>query len=157
MNKITPFLWFDDKAEEAARFYVSIFGNGRIAHVMRHGDNAPQPKGSVLSVEFEIEGQTFTALNGGPHYRLTPAISFFVNCETQAEIDRLWQALAEGGEPMRCGWVTDRFGVTWQIVPQRLLSLLEDADPARSARVWQALMGMIKLDIAALEAAHAGR
>lgn len=157
MQKITPFLWFDGKAEEAARFYVSVFPSSRIVQVDRWGEGAPFPKGSVMGVEFELEGLRFSALNGGPMFTFTPAISFFVSCETQAEIDALWdRLLAGGGKPQQCGWLTDRFGVSWQIVPEGLRPLIHDEDPARAARVIQAMMQMVKLDLAALKRAHAG-
>lgn len=157
MQKIMPFLWFDDQAEEAAAFYTSIFANSRILNAARYGEGAPRPKGSVMSVTFELEGQTFTALNGGPaHAGFTPAISFFVSCATQAEVDALWDKLVAGGAPMQCGWLRDKFGLTWQIVPKVLGELLGDPDPARSKRVMEAMLKMVKLDIATLERAHAG-
>lgn len=145
--KITPFLWFDNQAEPAAEFYVSIFANSRITHVGRAG-------GAVQTVSFEIDGQRITALNGGPHYRINEAISFFVNCESQAEVDFFWEKFAEGGKELQCGWITDRFGVTWQVVPSALPGWLQDPDPARARRVAQVMFGMKKLDIARLEAAH---
>ena len=144
MHKITPFLWFDGRAEEAANFYVSIFKNAKIESA------------SPMSVTFELEGQKFYALNGGPEYAFTPAISFFVSCETQQEIDNYWDRLAEGGAVQQCGWLTDKFGLTWQIVPSVLFPLLQDKDPKKSTRVMQAMMKMVKLDIAQLQQAHQG-
>jgi predicted 3-demethylubiquinone-9 3-methyltransferase (glyoxalase superfamily) len=155
MKKITPFLWFDGQAEEAMNFYTSIFKNSRILSVQRCGDAGPGPKGSVLTGTFELEGQQFMALNGGPHYKLTPAFSLFVSCETQAEVDELWDKLTSGGgQPLRCGWLTDKFGVSWQIIPRILGELLYDPDPKKSARVMQAMMQMVKLDIAGLKRAY---
>jgi predicted 3-demethylubiquinone-9 3-methyltransferase (glyoxalase superfamily) len=154
MQTITPFLWFDDKAEEAAQFYTSIFPNSTIGEVRRYGDAGPGPKGSAMSVSFNLDGQDFIALNGGPHYSFTPAVSFFVNCETQAEVDRLWDSLCDGGKPLRCGWLTDRYGLSWQIVPSALGRLLGDPDPAKSRRVMAAMMQMIKLDADALQRAY---
>jgi predicted 3-demethylubiquinone-9 3-methyltransferase (glyoxalase superfamily) len=156
MQKITPFLWFDGKAEEAAEFYVSVFKNARIVDVMRYGEAGPGPEGSVLTMTFEIEGQQFVALNGGPHFSFTPAISFLVASHTQEELDGLWGKLLEGGAAMQCGWLTDKYGVTWQIVPAMLDDLLRDKDAAKSARVMAAMLGMIKLDIAALKKAYEG-
>lgn len=158
MQKITPFLWFDGKAEAAAAFYISVFKNAKIVEIRRFGDAGPAPKGSVMTVTFEIEGQQFVALNGGPQYKFTPATSWLVSCETQAEVDALWAKLtADGGAPVRCGWLTDKYGVSWQIVPKILGELLQDPDPARSSRVMAAMLGMIKLDIAALQRAYDGR
>jgi predicted 3-demethylubiquinone-9 3-methyltransferase (glyoxalase superfamily) len=156
MQKITTFLWFDGQAEEAANFYISIFKNSKVGRILRHGDAGPGPKGSVLTVEFQLEGQQFVALNGGPQYQFTPAISLFVNCETQDEIDDLWEKLTAGGKEVQCGWLTDRFGVSWQIVPSILLNLLADQDAAKSQRVMQAMMKMVKFDIAALQKAAKG-
>lgn len=157
MQKISPCLWFDTQAEEAARFYTSIFPNSKIVNVAYYGDAGPRPKGTVLTVTFELDGQTFTALNGGPQFPFTPAISFFVSCATQAEVDGLWdQLLGGGGKPMQCGWLTDKFGVSWQIVPEILPELLQGSDAAKARRVMEAMMKMIKLDIAALERAAAG-
>lgn len=153
-QKITPFLWFDDKAEDAANFYVSIFKNSRIGTVRRYGDAGPGPKGKVMTLTFELDGQPFFALNGGPHYTFSPAVSFFVNCETQQEVDELWDRLSAGGQPLRCGWLTDKFGLTWQIIPSVLGELLGDKDPEKSARVMQAMMQMVKLDIAGLKQAY---
>jgi predicted 3-demethylubiquinone-9 3-methyltransferase (glyoxalase superfamily) len=154
MQKITPFLWFDDKADEAARFYTSIFKNSTIGEVRRYGDAGPRPKGSVMSVSFNLDGQEFIALNGGPHFTFTPAVSMFVNCETQQEVDELWEKLCEGGEPVRCGWLKDRYGLSWQIVPSALGRMLQDEDAARSRRVMEAMMKMIKLDVSALRHAY---
>jgi predicted 3-demethylubiquinone-9 3-methyltransferase (glyoxalase superfamily) len=154
MQKIAPCLWFDGKAEEAARFYISIFKNSKIGDVMRYGDAGPGPKGSVLSVTFEIEGQEFMGLNGGPQFKFSPAISFFVKCETQAEVDALWTKLLEGGAPQQCGWLTDKFGVPWQIVPTILGELLQDKDPKKADRVMRAMLGMVKLDIDGLKRAY---
>jgi predicted 3-demethylubiquinone-9 3-methyltransferase (glyoxalase superfamily) len=151
MQKISPFLWFDGKAEEAANLYTSVFKNSRIVSVSRQGD------GSVMSVTFELEGMEFIALNGGPHFTFTPAISLFVKCETQAEVDALWDKLtADGGEKSRCGWLKDKFGVSWQIIPTALGRMLADKDPARSRRVMAAMLQMDKIDIAALQRAYDG-
>jgi len=155
MQKITPFLWFDDKAEEAAHFYASIFKNSKVVDVTRYGAAGPKPQGSVMSATFELEGQQFIALNGGPHFTFSPAISFFVTCETQDEVDWFWQKLSEGGEPNRCGWLRDKFGVSWQIVPAALGRMLQDPDAGKSSRVMQAMLKMHKLDIAGLEEAYA--
>jgi predicted 3-demethylubiquinone-9 3-methyltransferase (glyoxalase superfamily) len=155
VQKITPFLWFDGKAEEAAKFYTSIFANSKITKTTRYGASGPGAKGSVMSVIFELEGQEFYALNGGPQFAFTPAISLFVNCETQAEVDALWEKLSAGGAKQRCGWLTDQFGVTWQVVPKALGRLLQDEDPAKSQAVMRAMMQMDKIDIAGLERAHA--
>jgi predicted 3-demethylubiquinone-9 3-methyltransferase (glyoxalase superfamily) len=157
MQKISPFLWFDGKAEEAANLYVSIFKNSKIVGVSRYGEGSPGPKGSVMTVAFQLEGQQFTALNGGPQFHFTEAISFFVNCETQEEVDHLWEKLSAGGEPGQCGWLKDRFGVSWQIVPSILPKLLGDTDPAKSARVMQAMLKMHKIDITALKEAYGAR
>ncbi|HJU30163.1 MAG TPA: VOC family protein [Hyphomicrobiaceae bacterium] len=157
MQKISPFLWFDGKAEEAANLYTSVFKNSRIVNVTRYGDGAPQPKGTAMSVTFELEGMEFMALNGGPHFTFTPAISLFVKCETQAEVDALWDELtADGGEKGRCGWLKDKFGVSWQIIPTALGRMLQDTDAARSRRVMGAMLRMDKIDIAALQRAYDG-
>ena len=155
VQSITPFLWFDREAEDAAKFYVSLFDNSRITHVSRYGDAGPGPKGSVMVVSFALEGRPFTALNGGPHYRLSEAFSLMVNCTAQADIDRLWTALGEGGSYNVCGWLKDRFGLSWQVNYAGLPDLLT-GDPARSARVMSAMMAMRKPDIRALEDAAAG-
>jgi len=149
MQKITPFLWFNDNAEEAMNFYVSIFRNSKVGSVNRYGDAGPGPKGSVMSATFQLEGQEFMALNGGPEYKFTPAISLFVSCETQAEVDELWQKLSAGGKPGRCGWLQDKFGLSWQIIPTALPRLL--GDPSRSQRVMKAMLQMDKIDIRGLE------
>jgi predicted 3-demethylubiquinone-9 3-methyltransferase (glyoxalase superfamily) len=156
MQKITPFLWFDGKAEEAMNFYLSVFKNSKAGEITRYGDAGPGPKGSVMTVSFEIEGQNFMALNGGPHFCLTEAFSLFVNCEGQGEVDRLWETLSEGGEKGPCGWLKDKFGLSWQIVPSGFLDLITDPDPAKSRRAMEAMMKMGKLDLAALKRAHAG-
>lgn len=150
MQRITPFLWFDQNAEEAANFYVSIFTNSRIV------STTPGPNGRAMHVVFQLEGQDFFALNGGPHYSFTPAISLFVSCTTQDEVDTLWEKLAAGGTMQQCGWVTDKFGVTWQVIPEILGGLLHDPDPVRSQRVMQAMLQMQKIDIAKLKEAHGG-
>ena len=156
MQKITPFLWFDHQAEEAVRFYTSLFKNSKLGDVVRYGEAGPGPKGSVMWISFELEGQQFHALNGGPnpHFEFSPAISFFVDCKSQDEIDTLWAKLSDGGQVQQCGWLTDKFGITWQIVPTVLGQMLRDPDPAKSTRVMQAMMKMIKLDIAELESAY---
>ena len=157
MQKITPFLWFDDQAEEAMNFYTSIFKNSKIGQVSRYGDAGPGPKGSVMVGTFTIEGQEFMALNGGPIYNFTPAMSFVVNCETQEEVDYYWDKLiAGGGKPNRCGWLTDKFGLSWQIVPTALAELMSSGDPEKSNRVMQALLKMDKLIIADLRKAYEG-
>jgi predicted 3-demethylubiquinone-9 3-methyltransferase (glyoxalase superfamily) len=157
MQKITPCLWFDDQAEEAARFYTSIFKNSRIREVTYYGEGTPRPKGSVLTVRFELDGQEFLALNGGPHFKFNEAVSFIVNCKTQKEVDRMWEKLSAGPEKEQCGWLKDKYGVSWQIVPTVLGKMLSDPDPARAARVQQALMRMKKLDIKGLEKAYGQR
>jgi len=155
MQKITPFLWFNDNAEEAMNFYVSIFKNSKIGNVSRNGDNGPGPKGSMMVGTFYLDGQEFMALNGGPHYKLTPAFSLLVNCETQEEIDYYWEKLtADGGKPVQCGWLEDKFGVSWQIVPNMLGELMSKGDPEKTGRMMQALWSMVKLDIAELRRAY---
>jgi predicted 3-demethylubiquinone-9 3-methyltransferase (glyoxalase superfamily) len=154
MRKITPFLWFDGNAEQAVHFYASIFKDSKIGTVMRYGDAGPGPKGSVMTVAFELNGQEFIGLNGGPTYKFTPAVSFMVHCETQEEVDEYWDKLSEGGAPNVCGWLQDKYGLSWQIVPTALLRMLEDKDPAKSNRVMQAMMKMTKLDISELQAAY---
>ena len=153
MQKITPFLWFDNQAEEAAKFYVSIFKNSKIGTISRYGDAGPGPKGSAMVVTFEIEGQQFMALNGGPQFKFTEATSFLVNCETQEEVDALWEKLSAGGSKDRCGWLKDKYGLSWQIVPTVLGKLMSDPDPERSKRVMQVMLTMDKLDIKRLEEA----
>jgi predicted 3-demethylubiquinone-9 3-methyltransferase (glyoxalase superfamily) len=155
-TQITPFLWFDSQAEEAAKFYVSIFSNSRILEIVRYGDAGPGPTGSVMTVAFELNGLTLTALNGGPLFRFNESISFAVSCETQAQVDALWQALSAGGQQNRCGWLKDRYGLSWQVVPTVLPQLLVDNDPAKARRAMEAMLQMGKLDIAALKRAHAG-
>jgi predicted 3-demethylubiquinone-9 3-methyltransferase (glyoxalase superfamily) len=156
MQKITPFLWFDGKAEEAMNFYVSIFKDSKVVNVSRYGDAGPGPKGSVMSATFELNGQQFYALNGGPHFTFTPAISFFVNCETQEEVDELWEKLSAGGEKSQCGWLKDQYGLSWQIIPSILGRLLQDKDPEKSKRVMNAMLQMTKIDIARLQQAYNG-
>ncbi len=150
MQTITPFLWFDDNAEEAMNFYTSIFEGSKVGELMRYGDAGPGPAGSVLGGSFELLGKEFKFVNGGPHYSFTPAVSLFVSCETQEEVDDLWEKLTEGGKEDRCGWLTDRFGLSWQIVPDALGELLGDPDPARAQRVMEAMLKMTKLDIQTL-------
>jgi len=156
-QKITPFLWFDKQAEEAAQFYVSIFKNSKILNVSRYGDAGPGPKGSVMVVNFQIAGQEFTALNGGPLFKFSEAFSFVVNCENQQEVDEYWSKLTSGGgQESQCGWLKDKFGFSWQIVPTALARLMSDKDPANASRVMQALLQMKKIDIATLEEAAKG-
>ena len=157
MQKITPFLWFNGQAEEAMNFYVSVFKHAKAGAVTRSGAGGPGPQGPVMSVTFELEGQQFIALNGGPHFNFTPAISFFVDCKTQDEVDGLWEKLSAGGEKSRCGWLKDKFGLSWQIIPGALSELLRDPDPEKSKRVLQAMMQMTKIDIAGLRHAYDGR
>jgi predicted 3-demethylubiquinone-9 3-methyltransferase (glyoxalase superfamily) len=155
MQRITPFLWFDGKAEEAMNLYVSVFKSSKIVSVTRYGEGGPGPAGAVMSATFQLEGQEFFALNGGPEFTFSPAISFFVNCETQQEVDELWERLSEGGEKGRCGWLKDRFGLSWQIIPSALGELLGDKDAEKSARVMKAMLQMDKIDIQALRQAYA--
>jgi Uncharacterized protein conserved in bacteria len=161
MQKITPFLWFDHKAEEAVNFYTSIFKNSKIGKIARYDEAgekvAGRPAGSVMTVEFELEGQDFIALNGGPQFKFTEAISFVVNCETQAELDYYWEKLIAGGEEVQCGWLKDKFGLSWQVVPTVLGELLSSKDAAESQRVMEAMLKMVKLDIKKLQAAAAGK
>ena len=154
MKKITPFLWFDDKAEEAMNFYISIFKNSKILSVNRYGEGGPGPKGTVMTATFQLDGQEFTALNGGPQFTFTEAISFYVNCETQQEVNELWEKLSEGGEKGQCGWLKDKYGVSWQIVPTVLGEMLQDKDPKKSEKVMEALLQMGKIDIKTLEQAY---
>ena len=156
MQKITPFLWFNGQAEEAMNFYVSIFKNSKVLHVSRYGDAGPGPKGTVMSATFQLEGQNFYALNGGPQFTFTPAISLFVNCETQPEVDELWNKLSEGGKAERCGWLKDKYGLSWQIIPSQLGKMLGDSDPVKAQRVMMAMLQMDKINIAGLERAYAG-
>ena len=156
MQKITPFLWFDNQAEEAANFYVSIFKNSKILGVSHFGEAGPGPAGTVLTVTFQLDGHEFTALNGGPHFTFTEAISLFVNCETQQEVDELWAKLTAGGEESMCGWLKDKYGLSWQIVPGVLLELMQDKDPLKAKRVTEAMLQMRKIDIAKLQQAYEG-
>jgi len=155
-QKITTFLWFDGNAEEAASHYTSIFQNSRILNVARYGEAGPGPKGSAMTVTFELEGQEFIALNGGPQFKFTEAISLLVNCETQKEVDELWSRLTAGGEESQCGWLKDKFGLSWQIVPKTLFQLLQDPDPRKSKRVMEAMLRMRRIDVGVLEKAAAG-
>lgn len=158
MQKITTFLWFDTQAEEAANFYVSIFKNSKIGEVSRYGDAGPGPKGSVMVISFTLEGQDFIALNGGPMFKFTEAISLYVDCETQAEVDALWDTLtADGGEESMCGWLKDKYGLSWQIIPSALRRTMGGSDRAGAGRAMKAMMKMRKLDIKALEDAYAGK
>ena len=157
MPKITPFLWFDGKAEEAMNFYISIFKNSKVGRVTRYGEAGPGPEGTVMSAMFQLEGQEFMALNGGPQFRFTPAISFFVNCETQQEVDELWEKLFEGGKKDRCGWLKDKYGLSWQIVPSALGKMLGDKDPEKSKRDMEAMLQMDKIDIKRLQEAYEGK
>jgi predicted 3-demethylubiquinone-9 3-methyltransferase (glyoxalase superfamily) len=151
MQKITPFLWFDGKAEEAAKFYVSVFKNSKILSVSRFGEAGPGPKGTVMVVRFQLNGQEFLALNGGPQFTFSPAVSFVANCETQAEVDALWEKLSAGGKKQNCGRLTDKYGLSWQVVPTILGELMQDKDAEKTNRVMQAIMGMNKLEIAGLK------
>jgi predicted 3-demethylubiquinone-9 3-methyltransferase (glyoxalase superfamily) len=154
MQKIMPFLWFNDNAEEAMNFYVSVFRNSKIVNVRRYGDAGPGKKGAVMTGTFQIEGQQFFALNGGPRYKFTEAISLFVSCETQKEVDELWENPSAGGEKSRCGWLKDRFGLSWQIIPTALGKMLGDRDPGKASRVMQAMLQMDKIDIKKLKQAY---
>jgi predicted 3-demethylubiquinone-9 3-methyltransferase (glyoxalase superfamily) len=154
MQKITPFLWFDGKAEEAVNFYVSIFKNSKVGTITRYGDAGPGPKGTVMIATFQLEGQDFIALNGGPQYTFTPAISLFVDCKTQEEVDDLWNKLSEGGKTDRCGWLRDKYGLSWQIIPSTLRELMGDKDPEKSKRVMKAMLQMTKIDIQGLKQAY---
>jgi predicted 3-demethylubiquinone-9 3-methyltransferase (glyoxalase superfamily) len=151
MQAITPFLWFDSQAEEAARYYCSIFDDSEMGETSRYPENTPGPAGTVMTVQFVLKGQEFTALNGGPEFDFTPAVSLFVHCKDQEEVDRYWNGLMDGGASQSCGWVTDKFGVTWQIVPDRLGELLADPDPQRANRAMQAMLQMDKIEIKGLE------
>lgn len=156
-QKITPFLWFDNQAEAAATFYTSVFRNSKVGNMSRYGDDSPGPKGSVMVVPFEIEGQAFLALNGGPQFKFTPAVSFVVSCDDQQEIDALWQKLTgDGGKEIECGWLTDKYGLSWQIVPAVFEKMMQDMDSNKTRRVMQAMMKMKKMDIQKLEEAYAG-
>jgi predicted 3-demethylubiquinone-9 3-methyltransferase (glyoxalase superfamily) len=154
MQRITPFLWFDNQAEEAARFYTSIFKNSRVLDISRYGDAGPGPQGTVMVAAFELEGQQFLALNGGPEFKFSEAVSFVVNCETQAEVDHYWDKLTEGGKPNVCGWLRDKFGLAWQVVPTALSKMLQDKDRAKSQRVMKAMLQMTKIDIEGLRRAY---
>jgi predicted 3-demethylubiquinone-9 3-methyltransferase (glyoxalase superfamily) len=155
MQKITPFLWFDTEGEEAAKFYTSVFPNSKIVEVTRYGSAGPRPDGTVMTVSFELDGQEFVALNGGPEFTFNEAVSFQVNCETQDEVDAFWSTLSEGGEEGPCGWLKDKFGLSWQIVPTVLPELLADPDREKSQRVMQAMLNMKKIEVDALERAAA--
>src|SRR6266581_8892794 len=158
MQTITPFLWFDDKAEEAVKFYVSLFKNSKIGRITRYGAEGAEvsgrPKGTVMTVTFQLEGQAFMALNGGPHFKFTEAISLLVNCKTQEEVDELWEKLSAGGEKGQCGWLKDKYGLSWQVIPSILGKLLHDKDPAKAKRVMQAMLQMNKIDIKGLQQAY---
>ena len=154
MQKITPFLWFDDQAEEAINFYTSLFKNSKINSVSRYGEGGPGKPGTVMTASFELDGQEFMALNGGPEYQFTPAVSFYVNCQDQAEVDALWEKLSEGGEKGPCGWLKDRYGVSWQIIPTALGELLGDKDPLKAQRVMAAMLSMSKIEVAELRRAY---
>ena len=156
MQKITPFLWFDNNAEEAANFYVSVFKNSKVLNIARYGEVGPGPKGTVMTVEFELDGQEFVALDGGPQFKFTEAVSFVVNCDTQEEVDYYWERLSEGGEKSRCGWLRDKFGLGWQVTPTILGKLLADKDQEKANRVMQAMLKMDKLDIEPLQRAYEG-
>lgn len=155
MQKITPYLWFDDQAEEAVNFYTSIFKNSKILNVSRYPEGAPGPAGKVMTATFELDGQEFMALNGGPQYKFTEAISFLVNCRTQKEVDELWEKLSDGGEEGPCGWLKDKFGVSWQIIPTALGEMLSDPNPSKAQRVMEAMLKMKKIEIPVLQQAYA--
>jgi predicted 3-demethylubiquinone-9 3-methyltransferase (glyoxalase superfamily) len=157
MQKITPFLWFDNQAEEAMRFYVSTFKNSRVVSISRYGDAGPGPKGTAMVAAFELEGQAFLALNGGPQFSFSPAVSFLVNCKAQDEVDYFWEKLSEGGEKHQCGWLRDKYGLSWQIVPTILSELMQDKDPEKSKRVMEAMLQMQKIDIEGLKRAYERR
>jgi len=154
MQKITPFLWFNGQAEEAANFYISLFKNSRIINIARYGEAGPGPKGTAMTATFELAGQRFIALNAGPQFKFSEAISFLINCETQQEIDELWEKLSAGGEKSRCGWLKDKYGLSWQVIPTALGEMLQDKDPRKSQRVMQAMLQMDKIDIARLKQAY---
>jgi predicted 3-demethylubiquinone-9 3-methyltransferase (glyoxalase superfamily) len=157
MPRITPFLWFDSQAEDAAHFYISIFRNSKVVSVNRYGEAGPGPKGSVMTVKFQLDGQEFVALNGGPHFKFSEAISFVVNCETQEEVDEFWEKLSEGGEKVQCGWLKDKYGLSWQVVPTDLVKMLQDKDPEKSKAVMEAMLQMKKIDIKGLKEAYEHR
>ena len=154
MNKITPFLWFNDKAEEAMNLYVSVFKNSKVLNISRYGEGAPYPEGTAFVVTFQLDGQQVMAMNAGPQFKFTEAISMYVNCETQAEVDAFWEKLSDGGEKGRCGWLKDKYGLSWQIVPTGLGELLGDKDPKKANRVMQAMLQMDKIDINKLKQAY---
>jgi predicted 3-demethylubiquinone-9 3-methyltransferase (glyoxalase superfamily) len=156
MQKITPFLWFDNQAEEAAKFYVSIFQNSKIGHIAHYGDAGPGPKGTVMIVQFQLAGQEFTALNGGPLFKFNESISFVVNCENQEEVDYYWEKLLQGGKESQCGWLKDKFGVSWQIVPTEFIEMMHDKESLKTERLMKAVMQMVKPDIAAMKRAYEG-
>lgn len=157
MQRITPFLWFDDNAEEAMNFYVSVFKNSKVLSVVRYGEAGPGPNGSVMTAQFELNGQEFVALNGGPRFKFTEAVSFVVNCETQEEVDYFWENLSDGGQKSMCGWLKDKYGLSWQVVPAALAELMGDKDPEKSKRVMEAMLQMDKMDINTLQRAHDGK
>jgi predicted 3-demethylubiquinone-9 3-methyltransferase (glyoxalase superfamily) len=157
VQKISPFLWFDNQAEEAMNFYTSIFKNSKVGKVARYGDAGPGPKGSVMVASFELDGMKFTALNGGPQFKFTEAISLYVDCDAQDEVDHYWSKLSEGGQTQQCGWLKDKFGLSWQIIPSALPRLMSDPDSAKSGRVMQAMMQMTKIDVAKLQQAYDGK
>jgi predicted 3-demethylubiquinone-9 3-methyltransferase (glyoxalase superfamily) len=157
MQKTTPFLWYDNNAEEAVNHYISIFKNSKITKIARYGDAGPGPQGSVMTIAFQLEGQDFIALNGGPMFKFNEAISFSVDCKSQEEVDELWEKLSAGGQPSQCGWLKDKYGVSWQIVPSVLIEVLQGKDGEKSKRVMQAMMQMRKIDIAALQRAYEQR
>jgi predicted 3-demethylubiquinone-9 3-methyltransferase (glyoxalase superfamily) len=157
MQKITPFLWFDDNAEEAVKFYTSVFKNSKVGDISRYGDAGPGPKGSVMVITFELDGQEFMALNGGPQFKFTEAISLVVNCKDQKEVDEYWDKLSEGGQKVQCGWLKDKFGLSWQVVPTILGELMRDKDPAKRERVMKAMLQMVKLDVDGLKRAAEGK
>ncbi len=157
-QKITTFLWYNDNAEEAVNLYSSLFADSKINRIVRCGEGGPGPKGSVLTIDFELAGQQFIALNGGPHFKFTEAVSLLVNCESQAEVDRLWDKLIEGGgAPSQCGWLKDKFGLSWQIVPTMLMDMMSDKDPVKAGRVTQAMLQMTKIETSKLQAAYDGK
>jgi len=156
MQKITPFLWFENQAEEAVNFYTSIFKNSKVGEITRYGEGSPGPEGTVMTVIFYLDGQEFIALNGGPEFKFTEAISFFVHCETQEEVDELWEKLTEGGEEVQCGWLKDKFGVSWQIVPNALMDYVNGADAEKASRATQAMLQMKKIDIHKIKQAYEG-
>ncbi len=156
MQKITPFLWFDTEAEEAAKFYASVFKNSQVVSTTRYGEAGPGPKGSVMTVEFDLEGQRFVGLNGGPQFKFTEAVSFVVNCTTQEEVDYFWEKLSEGGQEIQCGWLKDKYGLSWQVVPTILIEFLQDKDPVKAQGVMKAMMQMKKIEIEPLKRAYEG-